>query len=163
MKTRRSQIDSLIKLLIISFKNKTNLPFTIPTNRCPDLRNSKKTKVKKCKKHHAEVVVESYNKEENTFHLLYYGMHIPKVQFEYDQDEETLFNMIKKSLTVRKYGGAVRLLLVSDLKKILDTTKILRRNVFTIRFSDSEYLAIKARAKRRKLSIVEYIRSELLS
>lgn len=162
MKTRRSEADSLIKLLIVSFKNNSNLPFTIPTMRCPDLPRSKKIKKKKCKKKHSEIVVESYNKEQNTFHLLYYGIHSPKVQFQHDQDEHVLFSMIKKSLTKRKYGLKT-LIQVKDLKKILKTTKITRHNRIQVRFSDTEYLNIQSKSKRRNLDMSEYIRMELFS
>ncbi len=162
MKQRRSEIDSLIRLLIVSFKNKSNLPFTIPTKTCPDLQPSKKIDKKKCKKMHSEIIVQSYNKEQNKFHLMYYGMHSSKIVYEYDQDEGVLFSMIKKSLKKKKIRGKT-LIEIRNLKKILKTTKIHRHNRIQIRFSDEEYSIIQSKSKRRNLDFSEYIRMELFS
>lgn len=125
---------------------------------CPDKRKLNK----KCKKRHSEIVVESYNKKNNTFHLLYYGMHISKVQFEYDQDEDTLFSMIKKKVIQRKYAGKT-LISLKKLKKILDVTKIIRQKRITVRYSDNEYSSITSKAKRRNLDKSEYVRMKSLS
>lgn len=162
MKQRRSEIDSLVRLLILTFKNGANLPFVIPTKTCPDLQPSKKIMIKKCKKRHSEIIVQSYINEQNKFHLLYYGMHSPKIVYEYDQDEELLFSMIKKSLKKKKIRGKT-LIEVRNLKKILKTTKIRRHNRIQIRFSDQEYAIIQSKSKRRNLDFSEYIRMELFS
>jgi len=162
LKVRRSQIDSLIKLLILSFKNGKNIPFTIPTKTCTDLKPSKNIKMKKCTKRHSEIVVQSYNQEQNTFHLLYYGMHSPEIVYQYDQNEIVLLEMIKKSLKKKKIRGKT-LIEVSDLKKILEVTKIIRRNRIQVRYSDIEYGMIQQRAKRRNLDYSDYIRTELFS
>ena len=162
MKERRSQVDSLVKLLIISFKNGKNLPFLIPTKTCPDLKPSKKIKRKKCSNRHSEIVVESYNHEENKFHLLYYGMHLPNIMYEYDQNEDVLTTMIKKSLKKKKIGGKT-LIEVRDLKKIVDITKINRPNRIDVRYSDIEYSIIQLKAKRRNLDYSDFIRTELFS
>jgi len=162
LKARRSEVDSLIRLLILSFKNGTNLPFTIPTRTCPDLKPSKKIKKKKCKKRHSEVIVQSYNKDQNTFHLLYYGMHNSKIVYEYDQDEEILFSMIKKSNKKMKIRGKP-LIQVSFLKKILKITKIRRHKNIRVRVSDDEYLSIVSKSKRRNLDLSDYIRMKLFT
>lgn len=162
MKQRHSEIDGLVKLLVNSFKLGFNLPFTIPTMRCPDYILYKKNKIKKCRKRHAEIIVQAYNKTESTFHLLYYGMHIPNIQFEYDQDESILISMIKKSLTKRR-RDVNTLLKVKDLKKIVKSTKIIRNKRITVRFSEKEYLMIASKAKRRNLEKSEYVRMELFS
>jgi len=162
LKARRSEVESLVRLLILSFKNGTNLPFTIPTRTCPDLQPSKKIKKKKCKKRHSEVIVQSYNKDQNKFHLLYYGMHDPKIVYEYDQEENTLFSMIKKGIKKKKIRRK-SLIEVRVLKKILKTTKIRRHNRIQVRFSDKEYSIIVSKSKRRNLDFSEYIRMELFS
>lgn len=158
MKSRRSQVDSIIKLLILSFKNNKNLPFVIPTMICPDERKTNK----KCRKKHSEIVVDRYNKNDNTFHLLYYGTHVSSVQFEYDQDEDTVFSMIRKKVINRKYAGK-KLIQLKNLKKILKTTKIIRNKRIQVRFSDAEYSSIISKSKRRNLDKSEYIRMELFS
>lgn len=162
MKPRRSQVDTIIKLLLLSFKNNQNIPFTIPTMLCPDQPRIRNKINKKCKKRHSEIIVHSYNKQNDTFHLLYYGIHVSKVQFEFDQDEDVLFQIIKKTLLVKKYGLS-SLIKIKDLRKILKTTKINRDKRITIRLSDKEYLAISSKAKRRNLEKSEYVRMELFS
>jgi len=89
-------------------------------------------------------------------------MHSPKIVYEYDQDEELLFSMIKKSLKKKKIRGKT-LIEVRNLKKILKTTKIRRHNRIQIRFSDQEYAIIQSKSKRRNLDFSEYIRMELFS
>ena len=162
MKVRRSEVESLVKLLILSFKNGINLPFTIPTRTCPDLRPSKKIKKKKCKRRHSEIVVQSYIKDQNRFHLLYYGMHDPEIVYQFDQEEVTLFRMIKKSMKKKKIRGKT-LIEVRALKKILKTTKIRRHKRIQVRFSEEEYSIIQAKSQRRNLDFSDYIRTELLS
>jgi len=162
LKVRRSQIDSIINLLLYSFKQKKNLPFTVPTKTCPDLQPSKKIKRKSCKKRHSEIVIQSYNEEEKTFHLLYYGIHDPKIVAEFDQDEQLVKSLIKKSLQKKKFGGKT-LLEIRKLKMILKNTDIERKLWMTFRLSSKEKKMLQSKAKTRELAVSDFIRMKLFS
>ncbi len=162
MKARRSEVDGIVNLLIQSFKEGANLPFTIPTKTCPDLHPSKKFKKKKCRKRHSEIVVGHYIEEGNKYHLFYFGMHTKKIIYEYDQEQDVLISMIKKSLQKKKIGGKT-LLEIRKLKKILKTSKINRNKRVTVRFTEKEFLGIQSKARIRNLEITVYMRMKLFS
>ena len=162
MKARRSEIDSMINLLLYSFRNGKNLPFTIPTKSCPDLKPSKKEKRKSCKKRPSEIVIESYLSEEKKFHLKYYGMHTAKDVYEFDQDQLLVKQMIKNSLKKKKYGGKT-LLEIRNVKKLLKKIDTDRIKQINFRLSEKEKKSIIAKAEKRNLEISDYIRMKLFS
>ena len=94
MKQRISEIDSLIDLLIYSFKHGKNLPFLIKTKNCP-------SKKKYCKRHHGEIIITEYKKDANKFHCDYFGVHERKVIFEFDQSEVVLKKIFNKYLRLQ--------------------------------------------------------------
>jgi len=162
LKVRRSQIESIINLLLYSFKHDKNLPFTIPTKTCPDLQPSKNFKSKKCKKRHSEIIIQSYNEEIEKFHLLYYGVHNPKIVAEFDQEEQLVKSLIKKSLQKKKFAGKT-LLEIRSLKKILKKTDIERKLWLTFRLSPKEKKMLQSKAKTRELAVSDFIRMKLFS
>lgn len=162
MKARRTEIDSLINLLLYSFRNGDNLPFVIPTKTCPDLKPSKKLKKRKCKKRHSEIVVQAYLPTEKMYRCLYYSMHEPKNIDQFDQQEEIVKSILKRSLTKKKYGGRT-LLEVRRLKKILDKNQPERHKKITFRVSIKEWKSIHSKADNRGLEISDYIRMKLFS
>lgn len=162
LKQRKTEIDSLINLLLYSFRNGNNLPFTIPTKTCPDLKPSKKEKRKPCRKRHSEIIVESYLPEEKKYRLLYYGMHSSKDVFTFDQNEDMVKIIIRKSIMRKKYGGKT-LLEVRNVKKLLMKKDIVRTKLITFRVSEKEKKSIIAKAEKRNLEISDYIRMKLFS
>ncbi len=162
MKARRSEIDSVINMLLYSFRNGNNIPFMIPTQTCPDLKPSKIGNRKSCKKHHSEIVVESYVPEEKNYRLLYYGMHTVKGVYTFDQSPEMVKQIIKKSLLKKKYAGKT-LLEIRNVKKLLKKIDIDRTKLIAFRVSDKEKKSIIAKAEKRNLEISDYIRMKLFS
>lgn len=160
MKARKSEIDSLIDLLLYSFKNNTNLPFKIPTMTCPDLKPSKNLKRKYCRKRHSEIVVQSYLPEEKKYRLLYYGMHTTKDVYMFDQEEQIVKQIIKKSLLKEKYGGK-KLLEIRSIKKLLGKRLIKYNKVIRIRISQKQYNSLVSKVGNRNLGISDYVRLKL--
>jgi hypothetical protein len=158
VKHRISQIDSLVDLLIYSFKHGKNLPFTIKTKNCPN-------KKKYCKRHHGEILVTEYKKDTNKFHCDYYGVHERKVIFQFDQSEEILKKIIKKYLRVRTKQNHSKsdepFLLIRDLKKIVG--KIDRPIVQRFRVNSKERERLLADAKKKDVSVGDFIRLKLFS
>lgn len=151
-----SEIDGLLELLINSFKRSKNLPYTIKTNMCPKYN-------KYCKRHHGEIVVTSYNSELNKFHCIVYGVHVPKSVLEYDQTEDVLRKMIKKSVTTMRRNKS--LVLVKELKKIIRSGEKLKNNIkITFRCTEEQKEIIRSDAKKNGFSeISDYIKLKLLS
>lgn len=150
-------------MLLYSFKNGKNLPFTIPTKTCPDLRPSKNLKGKKCKKRHSEIVVESYLIEEKKYRLLYYGMHTSNDVYKFDQEQEIVKQIIKKSMFKKKYNHRA-LLEVRIIKKLIDETNADKKPIWrTFRITEKQNLSLIAKAKKRNLEISDYIRMKLFS
>ena len=118
--------------------------------------------MKRCKRRHSEIIVQSYNKEENTFHLLYYGMHLPKVVFESDVNDDIVYDTIKKSMNASKWGTK-KLLEVRVIKKILKTTKIKRSKWLHVRITGNELMKLQSKANTRNLEVSDYIRLILFS
>jgi len=162
LKARRSEIDSLINLLLYSFREGKNLPFTIPTKTCPDLKPSKHLKIKSCRKRHSEIVVESYIPEEKKYRLLYYGMHTSKDVYKFDQEQEVVKQIIKKSMVKKKFNHRT-LLEVRTLKKLLKKNDDKRTLGIYIRVSVKEKKSIVFKAKNRNQEISDYIRMKLFS
>lgn len=156
MKARRSEIDGLIELLINSFKRSKNLPYTIKTNLCPKYN-------KYCKRHHGEIVVTSFNSELNKFHCIYYGVHVVKSVLEYDQSEEVLRKMIKKSVTTKRRKR--NLVSVKELKKTIKSgEKPSKETCITLRCTEEQKEIIRSDAKKNGFSeISDYIKLKLLS
>lgn len=166
MKIRRSEIESLVNLLLYSFKNGNNLPFVIPTKTCPDLKPSKNLKMKRCNKKHSEIVVKSYLPDGKKYRLLYHGMHTTgRDVYTFDQEEEILKQIIIKSMKKKKYGGKT-LLEVRKIKKMLyqnsknNSDKRIRS--FTMRLTDKEMKSIESKAQNRGLELSDYGRMKLL-
>lgn len=162
MKARRSEIDSLINLLLHSFRNGKNLPFIIPTKTCPDLKPSKNLKRKYCRKKHSEIIVDSYMPEEKKYRLLYYGMHTSKNVYKFDQEEDVVKQIIKKSMLKQKIRGRA-LLEVRTLKKLLKKNDDKRTLGVYIRVSVKEKKSILFKAQNRGLEVSDYIRMKLFS
>ncbi len=160
MKARRSEIDSVVKLLLYSFRNDHNLPFVIPTKTCPDLKPSRKEKRRACRKKHSEIVVEKFLPETKQYRCLYYGMHTTDKPDVFDQEEDIVKMMIKRSLKKKKYGGKT-LLEIRKLKKLLKKTEVNRTLGIFIRVSVKEKKSIVDKAKNRDLETSDYIRMKL--
>ena len=158
VKERKSEIDSLVDLLIYSFKQGKNIPFTIKTKNCP-------TKKKYCRRHHGEILVTNYKSDTNKFHCDYYGVHERKIIFEFDQSEDVLKKIIKKYLRLRTKDDSIKnnepFLLVRDLKKIVG--KIDRPIVQRFRVNDKERERLLADAKKKGISVGDFIRLKLFS
>ena len=157
MKQRITEIDSLIDLLIYSFKHGKNLPFLIKTKNCP-------TRKKYCKRHHGEIVVTEYKKDTNKFHCDYYGVHERKVIFQFDQSEDVLKKIFKKYLRVQTKNNREKnepLMLVRDIKKIVG--KIDRPIVQRFRVNKKEREKLLADAKKKDVSVGDFIRLKLFS
>jgi len=118
--------------------------------------------MKPCKKRHSEIVVQSYNEEKETFHLLYFGVHDPKIVAEFDQDEQLVKLLIKKSLQKKKFAGKT-LLEIKNLKKILEKTSIDRKLWKSFRLSEKEMKMLQSKAKTRQLELPDFIRMKLFS
>lgn len=162
MKARRSEIESLINLLLYSFRNGKNLPFTIPTKTCPDLKPSKNQKRKPCRKKHSEIVVQSYLPEENRYRCIYYGMHDSKNTDQFDQEESIIKMIIKRSLKKKKYGGKT-LLEIRKIKTIVSKNDVERTKLIAFRVSEKEWKSIDAKSRKRSLEKSDYIRMKLFS
>jgi len=158
VKHRISQIDSLVDLLIYSFKHGKNLPFIIKTKNCP-------TRKKYCRRHHGEILVTEYKKDTNKFHCDYYGLHERNVIFEFDQSEEILKKIIKKYLRVRTKVDSKKsnepFLLIREIKKIVG--KIDRPIVQRFRVNKKERERLLADAKKKDVSVGDFIRLKLFS
>ena len=157
VKNRRSEKNGLLELLLSSFKRSKNLPYPIRTNLCPKSK-------KNCKRHHGEIVVESYDSDLKLFHCVYYGVHAPKKIYETDQTEELVRNMIKKSLT-KLYHDNKPLVTVREIKKILD---IERKNAgkmtgFACRCTVEQKEILRSIAKGKGLELSDYIIMKLFS
>jgi ABC-type multidrug transport system ATPase subunit len=157
VKHRISEIDSLVDLLIYSFKHGKNLPFLIKTKNCP-------TKKKYCKRHHGEIVVTEHKKDTNKFHCDYYGVHERNVIFQFDQSEDVLKKIFKKYLRVQTKKNRQKnepLMLVKDIKKIVG--KIDRPIVQRFRVNKKEREKLLADAKKKDVSVGDFIRLKLFS
>jgi hypothetical protein len=157
MKQRITEIDSLVDLLVYSFKHGKNLPFLIKTKNCP-------TRKKYCKRHHGEIVVTEYKKDTNKFHCDYYGVHERKVIFQFDQSEDVLKKIFKKYLRVQTKKNREKnepLMLVRDIKKIVG--KIDRPIVQRFRVNKKEREKLLADAKKKDVSVGDFIRLKLFS
>ncbi len=157
MKQRITEIDSLIDLLIYSFKHGKNLPFVIKTKNCP-------SKKKYCKRHHGEIVITEYKKDTNKFHCDYFGVHERKIIFQFDQSEDVLKKIIKKYVTTgikQKRKNNQTLLLVRDIKKIVG--KIDRPIVQRFRVNKKEREKLLVDAKKKDISVGDFIRLKLFS
>ena len=163
MKARRSEINSLVSLLLYSFRNGKNLPFTIPTKTCPDLNPSKHLRKKSCRKRHSEIVVSSYDPKEKKYRLLYYGMHTSKNVYKFDQEEEIVSQIIKKSITKKIYNHKA-LLEVKKLKKLVKVADDEQKLKFrSFRISEKQDKSLIAKAKNRGLEVSDYIRMKLFT
>lgn len=118
--------------------------------------------MKPCKKRHSEIVIQSYNDENETFHLLYYGVHSPKIVAEFDQEEQLVKSLIKKSLHKKKFAGKT-LLEIKNLKKILENTNVDRKLWKSFRLSEKEMKMLQSKAKTRQLELPDFIRMKLFS
>ncbi len=157
MKQRISEIDSLIDLLIYSFKHGKNLPFLIKTKNCP-------SKKKYCKRHHGEIIITEYKKDANKFHCDYFGVHERKVIFEFDQSEVVLKKIFNKYLRLQTKTNREKnepLMLVRDIKKIVG--KINRPIVQRFRVNKKERERLLADAKKKGVSVGDFIRLKLFS
>ncbi len=157
MKQRITEIDSLVDLLVYSFKHGKNLPFLIKTKNCP-------TRKKYCKRHHGEIVVTEYKKDTNKFHCDYYGVHERKVIFQFDQSEDVLKKIFIKFLRVQTKNNREKnepLMLVRDIKKIVG--KIDRPIVQRFRVNKKEREKLLADAKKKDVSVGDFIRLKLFS
>jgi len=157
VKQRITEIDSLVDLLVYSFKHGKNLPFLIKTKNCP-------TRKKYCKRHHGEIVVTEYKKDTNKFHCDYYGVHERKVIFQFDQSEDVLKKIFKKYLRVQTKKNREKnepLMLVRDIKKIVG--KIDRPIVQRFRVNKKERERLLTDAKKKDVSVGDFIRLKLFS
>ena len=145
-----------------SFRNGKNLPFTIPTKTCPDLKPSKNYKRKPCRKKHSEIVVQSYLPEKNLYSCIYYGMHDSKNTDQFDQEESIIKMIIKRSLKKKKYGGKT-LLEIRKIKTIVSKNDVERTKLIAFRVSEKEWKSIDAKARKRSLEKSDYIRMKLFS
>jgi hypothetical protein len=88
-------------------------------------------------------------------------MHDPKVAFEYDQEQETLRSLIKKSMVKENFAG--RLLPVRTLMKIIDKTEIEITEWQNFRLSVKQKKMLKSWANAKEIEVSEYIRMVLFS
>ena len=155
MKKRQSQVDQLINLLVEDFRKGLHLPFDAVSHRCPD-------KKKKCKKRHAVKVIISYNKENDTFHILDYAMHSSIPMFENDYSENIVKEIIKRR-TKETTTGKKPHLSVKDLKKLIDEKRINKAKFRSFRYTVYEDEKLATAAKERNMELSDFIRMRLFS
>lgn len=93
---------------------------------------------------------------------MYYGVHNQKIVAEFDQEEQLVKSLIKKSLHKKKFAGKT-LLEIRSLKKILKNTDIERKLWLTFRLSPKEKKMLQSKAKTRELAVSDFIRMKLFS
>jgi len=146
------RVDSLIELLIYSFTQGKNLPFELRTKLCPDKKRS-------CKKRHGDIVVENFNKEDQSFFCSYYSVHQKKSVYSHQLSKLILKSTIKKIM--KKRNSKFLLLKVKDLEKFVG--KIERPINQHFRVSNEEKKILESKAKKKAISVSDYIRLELFS
>lgn len=100
--------------------------------------------------------------EEKKYRLLYYGMHTSKNVYKFDQEEDVVKQIIKKSMLKQKIRGRA-LLEVRTLKKLLKKNDDKRTLGVYIRVSVKEKKSILFKAQNRGLEVSDYIRMKLFS
>ncbi len=149
-----SQKKQIVEHFVESIKKRKLLPFKIRINKCPSRKKS-------CSKHHGEIIISSFDKKTQKFHLKYFGTHEKGIQFQYDQPAKFVIELILKQIQSRK-----RLITTNQLKKFskLDLDKsIFRKNQINLHFSDAEFNNISKKASKKNLSVYDYSRSKLLA
>ncbi len=145
-----SKKKELIFLLVENLKKYKNLPFVILTNNCPSHK-------KKCKKHHGEIVITSYNKKTKKFHLKYYSIHERGIQFQYDQPVEFIHQLILKFIE----STGIRNMNLNYLRKFLDKEIIkTRRFSVLVRYNEFEYKIVKKKAFQKNLDVATFVRKK---
>lgn len=106
--------------------------------------------------------MESYIPEKKMYLCLYYGMHDARNVNKFEQSEEIVKSILKRSMTKKRYGGKP-LLQVRKLKKTLNKNQTDRDEVITVRVSMKEKNSLKSKAKNRGLELSDYVRMKLFS
>ena len=144
MPTLKTQINDVLELL----KNKNNLPFTIQTSKfC-------KYGIKKCKKHHGEIVIKAYNQTSNDYQCDFYGRHVKGIVQTLNIKPEYVAERIVKSFqsSVITKKRLFKLLNYNPKRKIV---------TFHIYMTHELKARIIAKAKEKKINANQYIISRL--
>lgn len=154
MKTRKSEIDDLIELLVSSFQKSKYLPYKVKTGKCP-------LKKKNCTRHHGEIMIKSYNPDSKKFTCTYYGVHVTK-SFTYEQTVETIEKIIRTSLTKSRHDNKP-LVLVREIKKLLKSDGKFKKYIMHFRCTAEERSIIISNSKKSGLDVSTYMKQKCLS
>ncbi len=146
-RTKENYVDLFIENYL---KKNKNLPYVIViNNQCPDKNN-------KCNKHHDQAIVESYDKDNNTFFVSQYLAHKSEYVSRYEVDHNAVKNLFQSGMRRRLFN-------TNDLKKKLNLDEIFRTELIQTKVSKQEKQIIQERAKKDGMTLSVYMRHKALS
>jgi len=94
--------------------------------------------------------VKSYNRHDDTFRLLYYGVHITGIIFDVEQKPSVVKKFIIASIRTRK-------LKFNRYRKRLNMSKVFRKNRLWMGVTDAELKILERKAKEKGMKVTDYL------
>jgi hypothetical protein len=143
-RTRDEWVDLFLTQFLMEPKN---LPYTIQIRKCPENNDQ-------CQKHHQEAVVEKYYEEDNNFLVCFFKPHQYHGEFAKKEQKDLKYLLLE--------GIRFRVFNTFDLKEKLELSSILMTEVLQTRVTLKEKEVIENIAKRKKMTVSEYLRTQAL-
>lgn len=136
-----------VKLVLEILKKDKQLPFEIPTARCPN-RNPK------CQLHHGEYKIIKYDRKTDRFFIRSYSVHkdaFLEAWFVTVKVQEMFVRCVQK----RKFT-------IPKLLEIVNVAHTYRKKVMGLRFTEQEHKKIVRKSRKANLSVYDYARKMIL-